>query len=218
MCWFFAELFQLRATRFNGRSLHLRYRLRTSVAAFVAIRHLSLSTCLDSAGDSWQTCALQPRCIIEDSDGRRVLVLACQDYAARVWPVCQTEDIMMLDPDTLLEWIVATSIDDWAVVPWLPDIAVNRDASQARYGCVTFRQSGPTVPALAWAVAHHHLHETHLQQFVDDRNVACAEGLLESVLPNPADLAFYMNIFRSDKTPGFCPSCGRHDEGQPCQA
>ena len=127
-------------------------------------------------------------------------MMACQDYAARVWPVCREGDIMMLDPETPLEWVVATDINEWAVVPWQPDMIHNKDASQAHFGYVTFCQIRPRVSALAWAVAHHHLSTDKLCHFARDRNVKGAEELLDCILNGHCDRDFYMDRFRSGKT------------------
>ena len=149
---------------------------------------------------------LQPRCIIDDPGQRRVLVISCQDFAARVWPVRREGNIMMLDPGTPLEWVVATDIDEWAVVPWQPEIAFNSDVSQALYGCVTFHQIRPAVSALAWAVAHHHLQKSQLLRFARCRAAAGAKELLEGLLKDHPDKAFHMDICKNGKTARAIPT------------
>jgi len=158
------------------------------------------------AADCWQTCVLQPRCIVVGPDQRRLLVIACQDNAARVWPVCCKGDIMMLDTGTPLEWAVATDIDGWAVLPWQPNITIASAELDAGFGCVTFRQIRHPVSALAWAVAHHHLEECQLLRFTHCRAAGGSKDLLESLLKDHPDKVFYMDLFNLGKTEMAIPS------------
>lgn len=107
---------------------------------------------------------------------------------------------MKLDPGTPLEWVVATDIDEWAVVPWQPVAAFGRHVPQKIFGCVTFLQIRPTVSALAWAVAHHHLHNSQLWRFTHCRKAAGATELLEGLLEVHPDRELYMGIFYRGKT------------------
>lgn len=182
----------------SGAVLSFTPRSRTSLAAFVALELLSHDQ-WHHAGESWQTCVLQPRCVIIDPNGKLAIVVACQVYAARIWRLHRNGDLMLLDPSLPMEWVVATDITAWSVVPWEPIVALDRDASQARYGCVTFKQSRPAVSALAWAVANHRLHKQQLKRFARDRDVHGAEELLAELLEGHADHAFYMALFRRGK-------------------
>lgn len=173
-------------------------RSRTSLAAFVALELLGDDQ-WHKAGESWQTCVLLPRCVIIDPNGKFALVVACQVYAARIWRLDRNDDHMLLDPTLPMEWVVATDITLWKVVPWEPFVAFDRDASQARYGCVTFRQSRPAVSALAWAVANHRLHKQQLKRFTKDHGAVDAEALLGGLLGDHEDRAFYMTLFLSGK-------------------
>jgi len=174
-------------------------RSRTSLAAFVAIGLLSHDQ-WHLAGNSWQTCVLQPRCVIIDNKGKFALVVACQLYAARVWRLRLNGEHMLLDPSFPMEWVVVTDITAWRVVPWDPIVAVDRDASQAQYGCVAFVRSRPAVSALAWAVANHRLTKQHLKRFTKDRDPDGVEELLGELLQDHEDRAFYMTLFRRGKS------------------
>lgn len=173
-------------------------RSRTSLAAFVALDLLSIGR-WQQAGDSWQTGVLQPRCVIIDPEGRSALVIACQVYAARIWKLHKDGDLMLLDPSQAMEWVVATDILLWKVVPWEPVVAFDRTSEQACYGCVSFQQIRQEVSALAWAVANHRLHKHQLKRFTKVCGAQNVEEMLVKLLAGHTDQDFYMNLFRRGK-------------------
>lgn len=197
---FYAVVFGLALSNISTVLCYFMFmpRSRTSLAAFVALELLSHDQ-WHHAGETWQACVLRPRCIIIDPKGQHALVVACQVHAARIWPLCKDGDSMLLDPSLPMEWVVCTNITAWRVVPWEPVVAFDRDASHSRYGCVSFKQSRPEVPALAWAVANHRLRSQQLRRFVKDHNADDAEDLLERLLADHEDHAYYMTVFHRGK-------------------